>query len=106
METLDGNRQLLGELVAIFREECPKLRAEIETALAAHDLPTLRRATHTLKGSLAHLSAESARATAEKMEIYARQQNLQAAGELWPRLQSQLDQLNPILEEFAKQPCS
>jgi two-component system, sensor histidine kinase and response regulator len=106
LETLDGNRQLLGELVAIFREECPKLRAEIETALVAQDLPTLRRATHTLKGSLAHLSAESARATAEKMELSARQQNLQAAGELWPGLQAQLDRLSPILEEFAKQPCS
>ncbi len=106
LETLDGNRQLLAELVAIFREECPKLRAEIETALAAQDLPTLRRAAHTLKGSLAHLAAERARATAEKMEINARQQNLQAAGELWPRLQVQLDRLNPILEEFAKQPCS
>ncbi len=104
LEILDGNRQLLVELVAIFQEECPKLRAQIETALAAQDLPTLRRAAHTLKSSLAHLSAEAGRATAEKMEL-ARQQNLQAASELWPRLQAQLDQLNPILKEFAQQPC-
>ncbi len=106
LETLDGNRQLLVELVAIFQEECPKLRAQIETALAAQDLPTLRRAAHTLKSSLAHLSAEAGRATAEKMELSARQQNLQAASELWPRLQTQLDQLNPILKEFTQQPCS
>jgi len=106
LETLDGNRQLLSELVAIFREECPKLRAEIETALKTSDLPLLRRAAHTLKGALAHLAASRARATAEKMEDIARQQNLQAASELWPRLQVELDQLSPILVEFAKQPIS
>ena len=35
LESVDGNRQLLAELVEIFREECPKLRAEIETAFGA-----------------------------------------------------------------------
>jgi HPt (histidine-containing phosphotransfer) domain-containing protein len=105
LETLDGNRQLLIELVAIFREECPKLRAQIELGLKTSDLPLLRRAAHTLKGALAHLAANRARATAETIEDKARLQNLQGASELWLRLQAELDQLSPILEEFAKQPC-
>ncbi len=99
LEALDGNRQLLGELVAIFREECPKLQTEIETALACGDLPSLRRAAHTLKSSLAHLAAGRARTTAEAMETNARQQNLQGAGELWPRLQAELEELWPLLDE-------
>jgi HPt (histidine-containing phosphotransfer) domain-containing protein len=105
LESLDGNRQLLGELVDIFREECPKLRAEIETALAAGDLPGLRRAAHTLKGALCHLAAVSALNLAQQVEDRAREQNLEAASALWPRLRAELDQLNPILSEFAKQPC-
>jgi CheY-like chemotaxis protein len=105
LESLDGNRQLLGELIDIYREECPKLRAEIETALAAGDLPSLRRAAHTLKGALSHLAAGRALKLAQQVEDRARDQNLTAAGALWPRLRSELDQLNPLLDEFAKQPC-
>ena len=101
LDALDGNRQLLGELIEIFREECPKLRAEIEKSLAAGDLPVLRRAAHTLKGVLAHLAAGRARDLAEQMEERARQQQLQAAGELWPGLQAELDRLGPMLDEFA-----
>jgi len=105
LDSLDGNRQLLGELIDIFREESPKLRTEIETAIAAGDLTSLRRAAHTLKGALGHLAAGKARQIAEQVEELARGQNLQAARQLWPRLQSELDQLNPALAEFAKQPC-
>jgi HPt (histidine-containing phosphotransfer) domain-containing protein len=105
LETLDGNRELLVELIDIFREECPKLRAEIETAFAAGDLPGLRRSAHTLKGALAHLAAGPARELAQQVEDYARQQNLASASALWPQLQSELDQLNPVLDEFTKQPC-
>ena len=49
MEAVDGNRQLLLELIDIFHEECPKLRQEIGAAIAAVDLPGLRRAVHTLR---------------------------------------------------------
>ncbi|HEY2826029.1 MAG TPA: response regulator, partial [Pirellulales bacterium] len=105
LETLDGNRQLLNELIEIFREECPKLRGEIEVSIATGDLPTLRRAAHTLKGALAHLAAGRARAVAERMEDRAREQNLRAASEIWPRLQAELDELRPLLDEFAKQLC-
>ena len=105
LETLDGNRELLVELIDIFREECPKLRGEIEAAFAAGDLPGLRRSAHTLKGALAHLAAGPAREMAQQVEDYARQQNLASALALWPRLQSELDQLTPELDAFAKQPC-
>lgn len=105
LDSLDGNRQLLGELVTIFKEECPKWRREIEASLAAGDATVLRRAAHTLKGSLAHLAAERGRVMAEQIELKAREQNLQAAHELWPRLQAELDKLEPILDEFARQPC-
>ncbi|HZZ28100.1 MAG TPA: response regulator [Pirellulales bacterium] len=105
LESLDGNRQLLGELIDIFREECPKLRGEIGTAIDAGDLPGLRRAAHTLKGALGHLAAGSAQQLAQQVEDLARGQNLQGAIILWPRLQAELDQLTPALAEFAKQPC-
>jgi two-component system, sensor histidine kinase and response regulator len=105
LESLDGNRQLLGELIDIFREECPKLRAEIASAIATGDVTGLRRSAHTLKGALSHLAAGPARQLAQQVEDLAHSQNLQAASSLWPQLQAELDQLTPALLEFAKQPC-
>ena len=101
LEAVDGNRQLLGELVEIFREECPKLRAEIAAAIQASDLPLLRRSAHTLKGALAHLAAASAVTVAQEIEDHARHQCLEPAAALWPRLQGQLDQIDIVLVEFS-----
>src|SRR5262249_28744084 len=86
LEALDGNRPLLIELIDIFREECPKLEAEIASAIEGNDVSRLRRAAHTMKGSLLHLAAMNAVAVAERMEAYARQQNFDSAAVLWPEL--------------------
>jgi two-component system, sensor histidine kinase and response regulator len=105
LESVDGNRQLLLELIDIFREECPKLRDEILAAIKSADLPGLRRAAHTLRGALSHLAAGNAVALAQEIEDQARQQKLAEATAIWPHLEAELESLTPALDEFAKQPC-
>jgi two-component system, sensor histidine kinase and response regulator len=105
LDALDGNRPLLIELIDIFGEECPKLEAEISSAIEGNDVARLRRAAHTMKGSLLHLAAGRAVAVAERMEAYARQQNFDSAAALWPDLRRELDRVRPVMLEFAKQPC-
>ena len=102
LEALDGDRKLLAELVDIFREECPKLRAEIAAGLEAGDAPSVRRAAHTLKGSLLHLHAAAEIAIALELETEAKKGHLQTAAELWPRLQTALDGLAPELDSFSQ----
>ena len=105
LESVDGNRQLLLELIDIFREECPKLRQEIAVSMAAHDCAGLRRAAHTLRGALGHLAAADALTLAQQLEEHARQEQLVEAAAVWPRLETELDGLAPALDEFVKQPC-
>jgi two-component system, sensor histidine kinase and response regulator len=105
MESVDGNRQLLVELIDIFREECPKLRQDIATAMAANDCAGMRRAAHTLRGALGHLAAADAVVLAQQLEDHAKQQQLSEAAAVWPRLETELDGLAPALEEFVKQQC-
>jgi PAS domain S-box-containing protein len=102
LESVDGNRPLLVELIGIFGEECPKLAGEITSSIQAGDLPTLRRAAHTMKGSLVHLAAPQAIQIAEQMEFLARQQKLAEAAALWPQLKAELDCIKPVLQEFAR----
>jgi HPt (histidine-containing phosphotransfer) domain-containing protein len=100
LDAIDGNRELLGELIDIFRGECPKLRAEIAASLQSGDLPGLRRAAHTLKGALGHLGAASAVQLAQQIEDHARGASADAIHRLWPRLQTQLDEINQALSHF------
>jgi HPt (histidine-containing phosphotransfer) domain-containing protein len=100
LDALEGNRELLGELVDIYREECPKLRAEIAASLQSGDLPRLRRAAHTLKGALGHLAAADAAQLAQQIEDQARHGSADAIHVLWPRLETQLDEINPALAAF------
>jgi HPt (histidine-containing phosphotransfer) domain-containing protein len=100
LAALHGDRQLLAELVVIFREECPKLRDQIAAAVESKDAKTLQRAAHTLKGSLSHLAAAKAHGLAEQIEIHAKQGDLAAAESFWDKLQRELDDLDPTLAEF------
>jgi two-component system, sensor histidine kinase and response regulator len=100
LDAIDGNRELLGELIDIFREECPKLRAEIAASLQSGNLPGLRRAAHTLKGALGHLGAAGAVQLAQQIEDHARRASADAIHPLWPLLQTQLDEINQALDQF------
>jgi len=100
LDAIEGNRELLGELIGIFREECPKLRSEIATSLQSGDLPGLRRAAHTLKGALGHLAAGNGVQLAQQIEDHARRGSAEAIHPLWPLLQTQLDEINQALSHF------
>src|SRR4029077_5619069 len=54
LQRVEGDRELLREIADVFLEESNKLLAEIRQALDSADAPRLRRAAHTLKGSMAH----------------------------------------------------
>lgn len=68
LEGVGGDRSLLGEVLDIFREDCPKLLDEIRKAVAARDPELLHHAAHPLKGMLGGIGAKSASQIALKME--------------------------------------
>jgi HPt (histidine-containing phosphotransfer) domain-containing protein len=102
LDAIDGNRELLAELIQIYREECPKLRGEIAASLQSGDMPGLRRAAHTLKGALGHLAAAGTAQLAQQVEDHARRDNATAIHPLWPLLQTQLDEINEALDHFSQ----
>ncbi|MGD9724486.1 MAG: response regulator [Pirellulales bacterium] len=69
LERFGGNRSLLIQLIAIFRDEAEKLAAAVRTALDGHDLATAARCAHNLAGVALNLDAgplvESSRALEE-----------------------------------------
>ena len=83
LERIDGDRAFVAELLELFRGDYPALMLAADDAIAARDTVALQRAAHTLKGTLANLSANSAATTAAELEIMATEAKLDgAAGKL------------------------
>ncbi len=101
---VDGDRELLNEVVSAFVIEGPALAEEIRQALAAGDANRLRRGAHTLRGALRTLGIESTAELANELEEIGRSGDLTRAAALVVRLVSQLDQIFSEAKSFASAP--
>jgi HPt (histidine-containing phosphotransfer) domain-containing protein len=88
-----GDRQLLGELLGIFVEECPRHVQALRDAVAAADPDALMRAAHTLGGSLRVLGAAAASALVRSLEALGREGSLDGAAALLARLEPELERV-------------
>jgi HPt (histidine-containing phosphotransfer) domain-containing protein len=67
-----GDRDLLTEVIDIFRSDTPGQLATLQLAVATDDLGGVERAAHRLRGSLSSLSARPAADAALALEAFAR----------------------------------
>ena len=58
LERMDGDMDLLKEVVEIFLEDAPNLVAALRLAVRAGNAEAMERAAHTLKGAAANISAK------------------------------------------------
>jgi len=94
---VDGDLELLKELIQGFLEERPNMVAAISDALAHEDAKATERAAHALKGVLGVLGATSASEAALALEALGRRGDLTGSQEAWDRLEEELGQLEPVL---------
>jgi HPt (histidine-containing phosphotransfer) domain-containing protein len=99
LERVDGDLELMKELVGLFLDECPQRMAEIREALGHKDAMTLQRAAHTLKGSVGNFAAGEAVEAAQRLEAIGRAQDWRRAEEAWTALNEAIDRLKPALAE-------
>jgi two-component system, sensor histidine kinase and response regulator len=102
LERVEGDRELLEELVRLFADECPKNMAEIRRALDARDARLLDRLAHTVKGASVNLGARRVSEAAFALEKQARSGALDHAGELVENLQREIHRLLPEMESFCR----
>jgi len=97
MSRVDGDAQLLSDLVDLFLEEYPHLLEEIRTAIKKEDVKGVERGAHGLKGSTSNLTAKRAADAALKLERLAREGGLLGAEDSLRELEFQLVRLQPAL---------
>jgi PAS domain S-box-containing protein len=93
LERVQGDWDLLVELVEILKTEAPRLLGDINDAVAAGDARALERAAHRLRGSVASFGAVTATELAHIVENFAREGNLAAAEPAAARLTADVDRL-------------
>jgi two-component system, sensor histidine kinase and response regulator len=103
LDRVDNDREFLTELLNLFREDGPKQLAEIEKALAKKDSGEVQRGAHSLRGTLANLSARSASELAADIELAGSTEDLPRAEAALKSLDLEmvrvLDALNSLCEE-------
>jgi len=101
LASVDGDTELLQELVELFMEDCPGLLAEIRSAIDAGNVEGLRRSAHTLKGAVANFGAEATVDAAFTLETIAHSGDIRDAEAAYLGLQHELDRAKPALLTLA-----
>src|SRR4249920_569587 len=76
LNRVEGDLELLQEMVDLFLEEYPHMLKEIGHAITAGDAAALQHAAHTLKGSVSNFAADKATEASFALEKMGRQHDL------------------------------
>ncbi len=98
---LFGDVTLAAAMAALFADECPRLLADVRSAMAAGDAHAVERAAHALKSSVGNFHAASAVQAAERLEQLGRRGDVAGAREVLPDLEQALSALLPALRGLA-----
>ncbi len=90
LEAVDGDRELLGKVIDGFLGQQPTLIAELREALAAGNLPVVKRVAHTVGGSLRMFHGARVVALANDLEDRCQGGSSDAVEAAWRTLDPEL----------------
>jgi PAS domain S-box-containing protein len=102
LQRVEGDRDLLDEIMRIFMDECPRMIADLHQAFDAGDLSKVECSAHTLKGSASNLGATVVSESAAEMEAKSRAGDLPGAKAVRTRLEHELKSLLAELESITR----
>ena len=102
LQRVEGDTELLEEIVRIFADECTKTMADIRCALAAPDAPLLEQLAHRLKGSSSNLGARLLAQSAAELEWMARAGDLRSARLYFNTIEAEVSNLLVELEAISR----
>jgi len=100
LASVDGDMELLREIVSLFLEDYPKNIAEIDSAIREVDASRLSRTAHALKGMVANFGARRAFDLALRLETMGKEKELTKAGGVFSSLAKEMECLRTALEDF------
>jgi len=102
LHSVNGDRQLLRDIVEAFLDESPRLLATIRGAIEQSDGRTLQRAAHTLKGSTRYFGAAQAAEIALQLERMGARGQLAHARDSLVDVEREMARLTPLLVDYLR----
>ena len=97
---MDGDGDMLREVLQMFLQDSPNMLARIDAALASGDALQLERAAHGLKGASATIWANAVTEMAVQVERAAKGGRVEEARLIVPALQHALRRLVVVLDRI------
>ena len=102
LQSVEGDRELLKELVAAFLEDAPRLMTGVREAIRDRDATALQRAAHALKGSMLAVGAVDPSQRAADLETKGASGHLNQTDMIFAVLEQNMGLLLPALAKFAR----
>ena len=100
LNSLEGDEELLQEIIVEFEPESEKMLSDIKEAFQQKNYNDLERAAHKLKGTLGNFYAQSALNCAQKIEYLARENSLEGIPEIYLELEQEIHAVKRILFDW------
>jgi HPt (histidine-containing phosphotransfer) domain-containing protein len=97
LRRLDGDEELLREIVRLFLDDSPSLVESMRVAANAHDRKGLRTAAHRMKGAAANLAATALAEAARALEILSESGEAAEIDGAWRRVHWENDRIHAVL---------
>ena len=100
MAQVEGDPELLRDIVGLFLLETPELQSAIHESITRQDGRALEMAAHSMKGAVSSFGAQAAREAALKLEVMGREGDLTQATLASAELEREIARLTRALAEF------
>lgn len=100
LSSVNGDRDLLHDIVDAFVDEAPRQLEMIRQAIDQDDSKLLQRAAHTLKSSTGYFGAARASETALRLEKMGRDKQIELASSTFGELEQEIVKLTQNLVDY------
>ncbi|HEV2617193.1 MAG TPA: response regulator [Candidatus Acidoferrales bacterium] len=100
LEQVQGDRELLAEIVQLFESGLPAILQGLRESIARGDAPEIARIAHTLRGSVGNFGRRGAYRAVEQMEKLAKEGDIAETAKALVAVESELESLLAALESF------
>jgi HPt (histidine-containing phosphotransfer) domain-containing protein len=103
LSRVEGDRELLAEIIQVFLADAPQLVVAMGQALAQGDMHLLERSAHSMKGAAANLSALDAVKAASRLEQSAKNKDSESSKTDLSELRAIVERLLPVLADLCQE---
>ena len=102
-DRVEGNKELLREIIGLFFDEIPGLLSTIQESVVGRNAKGMERAAHTVKGAVDTFGAKGAHDAALRLEVMGHRRDFTHIEEAYAELEKEITRLGGTLATFREE---